>query len=262
MGSFAPIRDTTGGIVGMQETQFAQTLHETMAAVGATEPEAQKDTAPRPAWRPGRLELAGVVCGLVLAAALIAALNTFWPAPAPRLSAPTAAPAPTAMPTIAPTPALQDAYAAPGGALLGTIPLTATLAYQHSGYPGWGGVAWQGAIVWVMTDAPLAQLEDLAPPPTAAPRPPSAPAPPIETPVAAPAEPCTLANAPFVATREVIMNGVPLEQVRAASCESQAEAEAKADALHDRVLAEATAAAAEVTLASPAGPGQATPSAR
>lgn len=84
---------------------------------------------------------------------------TIRPTPAPALVAPTLAPAPTS------TVATQDAYAAPGGARLGPIPLTAPIVYQHSAHSGWGGVAWQGAIVWVRTDRDLAGMVDLAPPP-------------------------------------------------------------------------------------------------
>lgn len=102
MGSFAPIRDAAGGIIGMQaqdETAFAQTLAETMEAVGAAEPEGE-NTPPR--WKPGRREAAALVGGLVLAVALIALLNVVAPAPAPRLAAPTVAP--TIAATAAPTP--------------------------------------------------------------------------------------------------------------------------------------------------------------
>src|SRR5262245_20547782 len=67
------------------------------------QPKEDEPAAPeRPRWRIGRLEAAGAVGGLVLAAALIAGLNTFWPAPAPRLARPTA-PVATHAPTAAPT---------------------------------------------------------------------------------------------------------------------------------------------------------------
>ena len=49
-------------------------------------PQEQEHAAPeRPRWRPSRLELAVLMSGLVLAAILVAGLNVFWPAPAPRL---------------------------------------------------------------------------------------------------------------------------------------------------------------------------------
>jgi hypothetical protein len=62
----------------------------------------EEETQPAPR-RLGRLELAGLVSGGVLAVALIAGLNAFTPAQAPR-NAPTTAPAPTTTPTQAPTP--------------------------------------------------------------------------------------------------------------------------------------------------------------
>ena len=58
-------------------------------------PAPEEESTPRQRWRFGRLELAGIVGGLLLAAALIAGLNVFWPAPAPRLARPTTAPAPS-----------------------------------------------------------------------------------------------------------------------------------------------------------------------
>lgn len=107
MGSFAPIRDAMGAIVGMRERGadeplFARTLAETMTAVGA-EPSAEPEAENTPArYRPGRREVAALVGGLVLAVSAIAALNTFAPAPAPR-SVPTTVPAPTSAPTALPT---------------------------------------------------------------------------------------------------------------------------------------------------------------
>lgn len=105
MSAFTPIRDSAGGIVGMQPKEegsvFAEMLQETMDAVGATEPEKDETPAPR---RLGRLEMAGIVGGLVLAVAAIAALNVFTPARAPR-SVPTAMPAGTSAPTRTPTQA-------------------------------------------------------------------------------------------------------------------------------------------------------------
>lgn len=196
-------------------------------------PEGEEEK-PRKPWRPGRLELAGIAAGLVLAGALIAGLNAFWPAAPAPIVRPTQAPAPTAAPTLAPSPtiATQAAYAAPGGALLGTIPQTATLAYQHSGYPGWAGVAHDSGIVWVETNAPIASLPDLAPPPTLR------PAPPRPAPAAAPVEACDpLVNPRYTAPRQVD----PIGSVIGVSCTSQAEAEANADALAAAMLATADA---------------------
>src|SRR5262245_25198484 len=62
-------------------------------------PQTEEEQPPRKPWRPGLLELAGIVGGLLLAAALIAGMNVFFPAPAPRLARPTARPAPTTAPT-------------------------------------------------------------------------------------------------------------------------------------------------------------------
>jgi hypothetical protein len=72
MARFAPIRDHLGGIVGMQPKEegcaFAETLRETMAAVGGAEaaPEGEEHAA---RYRPGRREVAALVGGLVLAVA-------------------------------------------------------------------------------------------------------------------------------------------------------------------------------------------------
>lgn len=196
----------------------------TLADLLPAKPEGEENT-PRQPWRPSRLELAGITAGLVLAVALIALIQSFSPRPTPR-SAPTAAPQPTQAPTvtIAPTIVLQDAYDAPGGALLGTIPQTATLAYQHSAWPGWAGVAHDGAIVWVETSAAIGGLVDLAPPPT--PR----PAPRVTAPVVAPAAvPAPPACDVFTNPRYVVeIDLSPIGKVRGVSCNSQEEAEANA----------------------------------
>jgi hypothetical protein len=234
MSSFTPIRDASGGIIGLQakdETLFAQTLASTMSAIGASEEQKAEPAAPkRPLWRPGRLEAAAIVGGLVIATALIAAMNAFWPAPAPR-PAPTASAAPpTPMPTALPTPPAQPAYDAPAGAELGTIPLTATIVYQHSAYPHWGGVAWQGHVVWVQTSADISTLPDLAPPPTqrAAPS-----VPPAEAPAPAPAAPAACeptVNPAYVVKVAVIgAHGEPLGSATGVSCVSQEEAQANAE---------------------------------
>jgi hypothetical protein len=75
------------------------------------------------------------------------------------LAPPSVAPAPTE------APAQVEAYAAPGGVALGPIDANAPIAYRHSEYPEWGGVKWQGAIVWIEADhAPPTSLPDLARP--------------------------------------------------------------------------------------------------
>lgn len=253
MGSFAPIRDSAGGIIGMQakdETLFAETLRETMDAVGATE--APKEEGTQPARRRfGRLELAGVACGLVLAVAAIAAMNAFTPVQRP-LAQPTAAPAATAVPTTRPTPtmALQDAYAAPDGAKLGTVPLTSTISYQDSAHPGWGGIAWeQGSIVWVQTDPQgLVSLPDLRPVPT------NVPQRPVTAPVVVPAAP-QAAPAPIVEACDPQVNPRytspllvdPIGSVVGASCTSQAEADANAIALAEQMRAAAEPSAVPPT---------------
>jgi hypothetical protein len=81
-------------------------------------PEGEEEHTPRKPWRPSRLEVAGLVSGLVLAVALIAALNAFTPAPAPRsvptpAPAATSAPTPTQAPTQAPTATPEPPTATP-----------------------------------------------------------------------------------------------------------------------------------------------------
>ena len=229
---------------------FEQEIARAMTDVGAPAPPRAEEPPAALRRTFGRIEIAGVVGGVLLMVTLIAALNAFWPAPAPR-ARPTAVstvPAPTAAPTLAPTPPQQDAYAAPGGALLGTIPETATLAYQHSGQPDWAGVEWQGTIVWVQTDQDVAGLPDLAPPPTRAPRPPSAPASaPASAPVVVPANlppapaepPCDPQINPRY-TSPLLVD--PIGSVVGASCESQAEADANAVKLAEAMRATADAA--------------------
>jgi hypothetical protein len=236
MSRFIPTRDASGAIVGMRRpddtTVFADTLASTMDAVRA--PDDQVDDAsavdPRAPLTLTRLDALALVAGLLLATVLIAALNTFWPAPAPRLPA-TTAPAATAAPTRAAptaTPALQQAYDAPAGAVLASVPLTVSLRYQHSGYPGWAGVDWHGAIVWVRTSASVVDLQDLAPP---TPAPTATPAP-VPT-----AVPCDPADPPFVVRLEV----APLGTVFGTSCTSSAQAQAHAEQLRDAMIVQATA---------------------
>src|SRR5688500_1866432 len=76
MGHFTAIRDKAGALIGFTERGaaeplFTQTLADTMTAVGATEPKEEEHKA----RRPSRLELAGLVAGLVLAVGAIAAMN-------------------------------------------------------------------------------------------------------------------------------------------------------------------------------------------
>lgn len=110
MAHLTPIRDAAGSIVGLRpkgadESQFAVTLADTMAAVGAQE--AERQPAPPAAVRPHLAMIAG---GLVAALVLVGALNLVQrPAAAdqPPRSAPTHAPAPptaTRASTVTPTP--------------------------------------------------------------------------------------------------------------------------------------------------------------
>lgn len=184
MANLTPIRDVAGDIIGLapagqQPTGFAALLAETMAATGATpaavEPEQEEAThAPRSI---GRLELAGLVCGLLLAAVLIVLINHLMPAQEPpRAPAlPTAAAAPGVVgnqPTSAPTPSPTAAtvmvvgWAAPDGAVLGPVPLPVAATARFG--DEWLGFPWNGGIVWIRRSdwpsAPLAGLPDLTPP--------------------------------------------------------------------------------------------------
>jgi len=140
-------------------------------------------------------------------------------------------------------PATITAYAAPDGVALGPIPADSPLAYRHSEHAGWGGVRWQGKVVWVKGDAPSA-LPDLAPP---------TPAPTVErvyvpVPVEPPCDPSS--NPRYTATVDVSADGRPLGTVTGASCDSQADAQTKADQR-----------AAEMRAAVPTAAPPATPSA-
>jgi hypothetical protein len=130
-------------------------------------------------------------------------------------------------------PAQIEAYAEPGGKLLGPIDASAPISFRHSDFPQWGGVEWNDAIVWIQADhAPPTSLPDLA-------RPTPAPTPiiverrvevPIEvTPV------CDIETNPrYTVTIEVYDDErVPLGLVTGNGCESQAEAQANADAKAD-----------------------------
>lgn len=130
MPSFTPIRDAANKIVDLsprdqhQPTGFAALLAETMEATGAAPAPAPAAPAeePRAPRSFGRIELAGVVIGLVIALALFAVFNWLVPAQeAPRApvrptvattAAPTAA-APAAVATTAPTATPEPATDTP-----------------------------------------------------------------------------------------------------------------------------------------------------
>jgi hypothetical protein len=217
---------------------------------------AAPDSSPAPASDPrrwGRAEIAGVVSGLVVAVALIALINALTPVPAASrttLAPPTEAPTvPTEAPTAMPVPH-QDAYAAPDGAKLGTVPMTTTIQYRASAHPGWGGFDWDGGIVWVQAGgADLAGLPDLTPPrPTARPAIPAAPFVPAAAPPAPPTPtPCDPASAPYSVTIDVTgERGIPIGTVMGISCVSRDEAAANA---------EAAAAQMRTQVARPPAPG-------
>lgn len=225
-------RDERGRIVIGRS--LAELLPEQTAPVeGAAPPLA----TPRPAfrWKLTRSEMVSVAITALVLAAWVAS-EWLRPVPSTAHQAPVATAAPTVAPTIIPTPLQQTAYASPDGAQLGTIPLTATVTYQHSAYPGWAGVQWQGAIVWVQTKEETGNLIDLAPPPTVVPRP---PAPPIAPVVVPPARACDpMVNPIFVIEQDVTgPKGEPLGHVRGVSCNSQEEAQANADSLAAQVRA-------------------------
>ena len=171
-------------------------------------------------------KVASLVGGLVLALALVALASRSGPLartdhrppttdhPADELAAP-----PSAVPAATAQSAQVAAYAAPGGAQLGPIDANAPIAYRHSDYPEWGGVRWQGAIVWVKTDAQLGKLPDLA-------RPTPAPTP-VYVYVEPPCDPTV--NPRYVAQIDVSVDGRPLGQVTGQSCDSQAAAQADAE---------------------------------
>jgi len=182
MANLTPIRDAAGDIIDLvpagQSTGFAALLAETMAATGAA-PAAVERPQEEETQRPrtfGRREIAGIVCGLVVALALIALINWAMPAQeAPRAPAlPTAAapgvvgsqptPAPTASPTAAQV--MVVGFAAPDGVVLGPVPLPAAATARYG--DDWLGFPWAGGVVWVRRSdwptAPLAGLPDLTPP--------------------------------------------------------------------------------------------------
>lgn len=184
------------------------------------QPADMRSQLPASTWR----QLAGAV--LIIALMALLAWLAFRPAVTdqPPTTSPTSAPAAlAASPAPTSAPAQITAYAAPDGAPLGPIDAGAKPQYRHSAHPGWGGVRWQGAIVWVQAEAEqIAGLPDLAPP-TPAPTPER-----IYVPVE---PPCDLAVSPrYVARIDVsAADGRPLGQVTGASCESQAAAQADAE---------------------------------
>ena len=189
MPAYEPIRDQFKQIVGMRlrhaqeaESQFGTLLRETMMAVGANSTAAAPalvqapEESESPRVRFGRLELAGLVGGLVLTLALIVLINRIAPAaPSSRgmethvLASPAVTRAPPTA-TIPPSPTsgavMVVAWAVPDGLVLGPIPmpLTATARFDDD----WIGVAWQNGTVWVRRadwpSAPIAALPNLAPP--------------------------------------------------------------------------------------------------
>lgn len=234
-------RDETGRIRIRPPAQrsLAELLPEPTAPAAAATEEVRPVTF---RWRLTRSELLSVAITTLV---LTAWVTMEWLRPAPASTthaAPTAAPVATPSPIPhPPSPVPQDAYDAPGGSLLGTIPLSATIAYQHSGFPGWGGVWWDGGVKWVETTQDVAGLVDLAPPPTAQPRAPSAP--PSFVPAAAPVppsldQPCDPQTNPrYTSPLEV----APIGRVVGASCVSQADADANALALANAMRATAKA---------------------
>lgn len=128
MANLTPIRDAAGDIIGLapsgqhQPTGFAALLAETMAATGATVAAVGPEQAEEPPSRHsiGRFELAGIVCGLVVALVLIALINSLMPAQeAPR--APAQPTTTQQQPTIA-----APAVAAPVAPTATPAPTTAT----------------------------------------------------------------------------------------------------------------------------------------
>jgi hypothetical protein len=221
---------------------FEQEIVRAMADIGGQAPLAEPEGRNTPAQRRrfGRLEIASVVGGVLLTVAVIVVLRSATLTPMPQTT-PTAAPTAAPTMTIAPTIATQGAYASPDGTMLGTVPLTATLAYRY-GDSEWGGIEHDGAVIWVKVEnaTRLTSLPDLAPP---TPRPvPSRP--PIEAPQAAPAP---LACDPQINPRYIVAIDLsPLGSVRGVSCESQEEAAQNAEQLAAEMIAAASSAPAPI----------------
>jgi hypothetical protein len=166
---------------------------------------------------------AGVAGGLLVGVVLIVLSMRLLPASTPLASRA----APPAVATDerrttndepAAAPATVQAFAAPDGVALGPIPASAPIAYRY-GDSTWGGVRWQGRIVWIRADhTPPDRYPDLAPP---------TPAPTVAIVYVAP--PCDEATNPaFVVQQDVSDGGRPLGQVVGVSCDSQADAESDA----------------------------------
>lgn len=88
-------RDASGRII---VNPFERELERAMTDVGAPAPPKEGES-PRKPWRPSKMELAALVSGLVLVVAVIAFLNSFTPARAPR-SGPTVLPVATMTPMV------------------------------------------------------------------------------------------------------------------------------------------------------------------
>lgn len=198
-------------------------------------------TAPPAAPDPGqgRMMAASLVAMLLVAGAL-AVWGWGWEATAPVAvpttgagvalvptpAAPSSTPAPTGLPVL---PVGLATYFAPGGALAPSLPVTSVYTPTARYQGDWVllEIAGYRQPVWIRADTvpgiDLAELDDLTPPPTATPAPVvivrQAPAP---APVVLD---CTRERAVFVATRSSAFGSV-----EAWSCESQGQADARADA--------------------------------
>jgi hypothetical protein len=234
MAHLKTVRDAAGQIAGFaapgEQSQFAALLDDTMTATGAAAapPTAEPAEPIRPQLGAHTYaQLAGAlgIITLMIVAALLAFRSGAEPAPPVT----TRATAPAEQPTVAPAAAQVDAYAAPDGALLGPIPADTPLHYRHSDFPEWAGVDWQGKVVWIKSE-PAADLPDLRPRPPAAAAPAAAPAPQIIYVEPSPV-PCDPQVNPLYSVQEDVYDGArPIGQVVGVSCESQADAQANADA--------------------------------
>lgn len=197
------------------------TLLPAQPAAAAPEPPVAPDR------RPASLVQLLLSAAAVLAIAAIVVYVVFRPsAPAAPNGVPTTIAAPTPPPAAAPTEgATVDAYAAPGGTLLGPIPADSIIKYRY-GNTSWGGVDWHGRVVWIEADhPPPASYPDLARP---------TPAPTVERVyVEVPIEPpCDQAiNPRYTAQIDVYDGSRPIGIAVGRSCISQADAQANADAL-------------------------------
>lgn len=213
------------------------------------------DAAPaQPGPRDGRLMSAGVAALIVLGLAVYALIGPVVAptvgAGTPVATAPVSTPAPAAVVAPAATAAgcvitqTTPAFYAPAGA---PAPLAiergtaCQVVAWHAGLPDWRQITiGGGAPVWVplavVSMASTAGLVDLAPPPTAT------PAPATQTPivivrevVVAPA-PCTEQNASFRSRRDPRGNEPLVGYAVAWSCESQADADSKAEASFQDIM--------------------------